>query len=121
MARSRSDTASHRLVLNDKQFRKLRRLARIFRKPDRALMDYHTCASLLLSIRPATGRYGSEWADSVEDALAEMGVELSRSLIYRLVKFGKLFTRKEVKKYSGRVTWETLLPIIHVHDPANRT
>ncbi len=117
MARPRAPTP-------DASARALDRLADLLRGRERTLSDYHECAGLIVALRPAGAGYGSAWVRTLCATLATRAAPLSLSLAYRLVKFAELFPGPagvaEVRRLEGKVSWEVVMRVLHVEDPAVR-
>src|SRR5205823_9532 len=74
-----------------------------------------------LALRQLQEGYGSRWADHLVAKLAEIEIDVSRSTVYRLVKFVDLYDQpKAIESYDGRIGWEIMQMLISVEDATTR-
>jgi hypothetical protein len=71
-------------------------------------------------VLPAEVPYGSKVVQQLCSALAGEGVTISSSLVYRLLKFAKLFLgqmdKLQIREYSETVSWDSMMRILHIHN-----
>jgi hypothetical protein len=114
----RTQKAAYFATLNEGQREAFEKVVVLLRLPRRSLCDYHATALAMAELRPAEGGYGSGTVRQLCNVLASEKVTISASLVYRLLKFAKLFPnskgKRQIREYNETVSWDSMMRILHI-------
>jgi hypothetical protein len=107
-------------TLNEGQREAFEKVVGLLRLPRRSLCEYHDTALAMSELLPAEGRYGSKVVRQLCSVLANEEVTISSSLVYRLLKFAKLFPdpkgKLQIREYSDTVSWDSMMRILDIQN-----
>lgn len=79
-------------------------------------LRWHYALGQLLNLFKKASEYGDHWQRDLSERF-----RLTRSTIYRALRFARLFTEAEVVRWDGRISWAMFSTVLHVRDAEART